>query len=72
MKKALALTLSVLFILSIFLLIPTSSKAATKADICWDDWERCRTRALESDLGVVRTTLALTVCDVALARCLMF
>lgn len=71
MKKAVALTLSALFIISIFLFIPRTSQAATDADTCWNNWERCRTRALESDLGTVRTTLALTVCDVALARCLL-
>lgn len=71
MKKAIALTLSAIFTISVFLLIPRTSQAAFNADACWDNWERCRTRALESDLGVIRTTLALTACDIALGKCLM-
>ncbi|MGB9836439.1 MAG: hypothetical protein ACPLRX_06850 [Candidatus Saccharicenans sp.] len=71
MKKTVALTLSAVLLFSLFLLFPRVSKAAVSADECWNNWERCRTRALESDLGTIRTTLALTVCDIALGKCLI-
>lgn len=71
MKKAVAVTLTALIFLSTLSFIPLASQTENPADSCWDNWERCRTRALESDLGVIRTTLALTLCDIALGNCLM-
>jgi hypothetical protein len=71
MKRAIALTLAVVFFLSAFLWMPRSSSALVRADVCYDDWEGCRTRAFESDEGIVRTTLWLTVCDVALGKCVL-
>ena len=71
MKKAIALTLATVFLLSVFLWLPQSSSARTPADVCYDNWEACRTRAFESDEGIARTILLLTVCDVALGRCLL-
>jgi hypothetical protein len=71
MRKAIALTLAVAFFLSAFLLLPRSSSAVTPADACYDDWESCRSRAFESDEGIIRTILWLTVCDVALGKCLL-
>ncbi|HUM34237.1 MAG TPA: hypothetical protein PKX32_03120 [Candidatus Saccharicenans sp.] len=71
MKKLTSLTLSLIFILSIFLFLPQASQARVSADECWDNWERCRARALQSDYGTVRTTLALTSCDIGLGRCII-
>jgi len=71
MKRAIAGTLAVMFFLSVFLCFPQSSAARARADICVDDWEACRTRALESDEGFIRTTLWLTVCDLAVGKCLL-
>jgi len=71
MKKAIALTLAAVFFVSAFLWFPQSSTAVTHADMCYDDWEACRTRAFASDEGIVRTVLWLTVCDVALGKCLL-
>ncbi len=71
MKRAIAGTLAVMFFLSAFLWVPPSSSARERADICFDDWEACRTRALESEEGIIKTTLWLTVCDVALGKCLL-
>ena len=71
MKRAIALTLAAVIFLSAFLWLPRSAAAYTRADMCYDDWEACRQRALESDEGVVKTILWLTVCDVALGRCLL-
>jgi hypothetical protein len=70
MRKAIAVTLAVAFFLSALLSLPQSSWA-TKADVCYDDWESCRSRAFESDEGIVKTALWLTVCDVALGKCLL-
>jgi hypothetical protein len=71
MKRAIALTLAAVFFLSAFLWLPQASAATTLADICYDNWEACRIRAFASDEGIVRTVLLLTVCDVALGRCLL-
>ncbi|HAR36518.1 MAG TPA: hypothetical protein DCR87_06415 [Acidobacteria bacterium] len=71
MKKALAVTLTALVIFSTLSFIPLAGQTQNPADSCWDNWERCRARALDSDLGVVRTTLALTLCDIALGNCLL-
>jgi hypothetical protein len=71
MKRAIAGTLAVMFFLSAFLWFPQSSSARARADICYDDWGACRNRALESEEGIVKTTLWLTVCDVALGKCLL-
>lgn len=71
MKKAIAGTLAVLFFLSVFLGLPQSSQARSRADICTDDWEACRMRALGSDEGILRTTLWLTACDLALGKCIL-
>jgi hypothetical protein len=71
MKRAIAVSLALVFFLSAFLWLPQSAKAVTHSDMCYDDWESCRTRALQSDEGIIRTTLWLTVCDVALGKCLL-
>ncbi len=71
MKKAVAMTLTTILILSTLSLIPLAGQDVNPADSCWDNWERCRARALASDLGTIRTTLALTTCDIALAKCLL-
>jgi len=71
MKRAIALTLAAVFFLSAFLWLPQPSAAITLADICYDNWGACRVRAFASDEGIVRTVLLLTVCDVALGRCLL-
>ncbi|OGD38063.1 MAG: hypothetical protein A2V45_00050 [Candidatus Aminicenantes bacterium RBG_19FT_COMBO_58_17] len=71
MKRAIALTLAVVFFLSVFLWLPQSSSARARADICYDDWEACRSRAFQSDEGIIKTTLWLTVCDLALGKCVL-
>jgi len=71
MKRAIALTLAVVLFLSVFLWVPQLSSARARADICYDDWESCRSRAFQSDEGIVKTTLWLTVCDFALGKCIL-
>jgi len=71
MKKVIALTLAAVFFLTALLWLPQSSAALTRSDVCFNDWGVCRIRAFQSDEGIVRTTLWLTVCDVALGKCLL-
>lgn len=71
MKKALAVTMTTIILFSTLSLIPLASQSVNPADSCWDNWERCRARALQSDFGTIRTTLALTLCDIALGKCLL-
>ena len=71
MKKAIVVTLAVVFFLSAFLFFPASSTANTPADDCYDSWEVCRNRALESDQGWFRTAIMLTTCDLALGKCIL-
>ena len=69
MKRAIALTLAVVFFLGALLWFPGASNA--HAGHCFGDWDVCRQRAFASDEGVVRTTILLTVCDIALGKCLL-
>jgi hypothetical protein len=71
MKKAIALTLAVVFFVSVFLFFPRPSAANTPADDCYDSYEVCRNRALESDQGWFRTAIMLTTCDLALGKCIL-
>jgi hypothetical protein len=71
MKKAIASTLAAIFLLSAILFFPLAAAAAVPANVCWDNWEACRVRAFQADMGVIRTTVALTVCDVGLGKCLL-
>jgi hypothetical protein len=63
------LALAIVFFLGVFLWFPRASFA--HAGHCFDDWQTCRTRALQTDDGWIRTTLILTVCDVSLGKCLL-
>ena len=69
MKRAIALTLAVVFFLGAFLWFPKASSA--HAGHCYGDWGICRERAFASDEGVMRTTILLTVCDIAFGKCLL-
>jgi len=71
MKKAIASTLAVLTVFSAVLFFPAVSRAVLRADACWDNWGACRIRSFEADMGVVRTTVALTLCDVSLGKCML-
>ncbi len=54
------------------LVLPLVVTAQSHSDQCFNEWERCRERALESDAGVIKTTLMLTACDIALFRCILY
>lgn len=70
MKKALAiLLLGVLILTPVFVM----TKAAEAHDVshCFDDRETCRERVFGMDIGVIRMTWLLTVCDLALHKCML-
>jgi hypothetical protein len=69
MKKPLLLALAGLILFSSLLFFPASVNA--RAAACYDDYTVCRTRALDMDTTWIKVTLYLTVCDVALGRCLV-
>ncbi len=70
MRRPISLTLLTLVVVGV-LVLPLFLAATYHADLCYDEWERCRERAMESDAGWIKTTLMLTVCDIALAKCLL-
>jgi hypothetical protein len=72
MKKAIVLTLAAVFFLSAFLPLPGAAPDDTAADKCHDSWEACRDRSLNSDDGWFRVAVMLTVCDLALGKCLLW
>ena len=71
MKKVFVLTLAVALVLSAALFFPSLTEGALPAGTCYDNWDVCRARALQSDEGVMRTTIMLTVCDLGLGKCLL-
>ena len=71
MKKAVALALAAVSLLSAVLFFPSLSAASVPANECYDNWEVCRVRAFQADAGFLRTTIMLTVCDIGLGKCLL-
>lgn len=69
MRKTVALTLAGIVLLSVFFLSPVASRA--DVDKCFDDWERCRERAYEAKVGVIKMTIMLTMCDIAHSVCII-
>ncbi len=69
MKKGVALALAAVLFLGVLLSLPRTSLA--DADYCYDNWERCRIRAFDSNAGWFKVALMLTVCDLALGKCLL-
>lgn len=65
--KWVALVLGIV-LLSVALLSPLVAKTI---DQCYDDYERCRVRAIQSSGGVIATTIQLTACDVGVAACIV-
>jgi len=70
MKQGTVMALLVLLAVG-SLVLPLAVAAQSHSDHCFDEWERCRERAFESDAGWIKTTLMLTVCDIALGKCLL-
>lgn len=70
MKKAVALALAGLVMFSVVCLFPRAAEARDSA-VCYRNYGTCRAGAFGMDVGWVRTTLLLTVCDLGLGRCLL-
>lgn len=70
MRQVILVALLVLLAVGL-LVLPFVVAAQSHSDYCYDEWERCRERALESDAGWIKTTLMLTACDIALFKCIL-
>ena len=70
MKRAVALALTGLCLLSSFLFFPQAAQGRV-ADECYSNWSRCRVNAFNMDVSWYRMTLVLTVCDVGLGKCIL-
>ena len=70
MKKTLPLALAGLMLLSAALYFPTAV-SAHDVNECYRDHQVCRERALNLDAPWTKVALALTVCDVALGKCIL-
>jgi len=70
MKKLAALTLAGLVLVSAVLFFPASA-AARAADYCYTDYIECRENAFSLDTPWYKMAIILTVCDIALGKCLL-
>lgn len=69
MRKATAMILATLLFASLFLFFPAASRADT--DRCFDEYQTCWTRAVDSGSGKFKMTLMLTLCDIVFGLCLI-
>lgn len=70
MRQKVGLALLALLVVGL-LVLPFLVAAQSHSDYCYDEWERCRERAFEANVGWFKTTLMLTLCDLALGKCLL-
>ena len=70
MKKAVAHALAGLVMFSAVWFFPRAAEARDTA-VCFSNYSTCRNSAFGMDVGWVRMTLVLTVCDLGLGRCLL-
>lgn len=70
MRQKVGLALLALLVVGL-LVLPFLVAAQSHSDYCFDEWERCRERAFEADVGWIKTTLMLTLCDLGLGKCLL-
>lgn len=70
MRQKVGLALLTLLVVGL-LVMPFLVAAQSHSDYCFDEWERCRERAFAADVGWIKTTLMLTLCDIALGKCLL-
>ncbi len=70
MKKFVAVSLTALVLLAsaVFFSQPADAKEVAK---CYLTHRSCRVGALQMDAGWVTMTLTLTVCDIALGKCIL-
>lgn len=70
MKKLIAVSLTALIVFAVVAFFPTAV-AAHDMQHCYNDYEICRANAFSNSMNVVKTTFALTVCDIALGKCIL-
>jgi hypothetical protein len=70
MKRIVAIALVGLVLFSVVCFFPRAADARDSAE-CYRNHSTCRAGAFGMDVGWIRTTLLLTVCDVGLGRCLL-
>jgi len=70
MKKLAVLALAGLVLVSAALFFP-SAAAGRDLDECYRDHQRCRENALNLDAPWYKVTIILTVCDLALGKCIL-
>jgi hypothetical protein len=70
MKKLVAVALAGLVLVSAVIFFPASA-AASEVDRCFSEHERCRENSLNMDAPWYQVTLFLTLCDLALAVCIL-
>lgn len=71
MKKLLLLALAGLVLLSSAIVFPLAV-SAHDVNECYRDHQTCRERALNMDAPWTKVALTLTVCDIALGKCILF
>ena len=70
MKKAFVLALAGLMLISSALFFPLAV-SAHDVNECYRDHQVCRERALNTDAPWTKIALLLTVCDIALGKCIL-
>jgi hypothetical protein len=71
MKKAIAGALAGVFLLLLFVVFAVSVQGQERGvDRCFNNYERCRTRAFNMDVNWVKMAIVLTGCDLGFGRCI--
>ena len=70
MKKLAVLALSGLVLISAALVFP-SAAVGRDIDACYRNHQECRENALNLDAPWYKVTIILTVCDLALGKCIL-
>ena len=70
MKKVLLLAMAGLILVSAALFFPVTLRAHDVTE-CYRDYAACREHAFNMDASWVKMALALTLCDIALGKCIL-
>ncbi len=70
MKRFVALALAGLFVVAAVTLIPMTATARDVSE-CYRNHEACRALALDMNASWLKVALVLTVCDLALGKCIL-
>ena len=71
MKKVIAIALAGICLLSLVTVFSQAVQGQDRGvDRCFNNYDRCRTKAFNMDAGWVKMALVLTTCDLALGRCI--